>query len=244
METKQSKIKLSREDRIFETLLMFFSVILLFIVLYPIYFILVASISDPSAVANGQTLLLPKGITLDGYKEVFKNSDIWIGYRNTILYTVSGTIIALVVNIPAGYVLSRDDLVGRPFITWFYMLTMFIGGGLIPTFLTVQELGLYDNPLVMVLPFSVSVYNIIVARSFFKSSLPPDLWESARLDGCGNIMFFVRIAVPLSKAILAVIGLWTAVGLWNSYFNALIYLKNSDYYPLQLILRNILIVSS
>ena len=242
MESK--KIKLSREDRIFETLLMFFSIVLLFIVLYPIYFILVASISDPSAVANGQTLLLPKGVTLDGYKEVFKNSDIWIGYRNTIIYTVTGTLIALVVNIPSGYVLSRDDLVGRPFITWFYMLTMFIGGGLIPTFLTVQELGLYDNPLVMVLPFSVSVYNIIVARSFFKSSLPADLWESARLDGCGNIMFFVRIAIPLSKAIIAVIGLWTAVGLWNSYFNALIYLKNSDYYPLHLILRNILIVSS
>lgn len=242
MET--NKIKSSRDDKVFDTLLMTFSIVLLIIIIYPIYFIIIASISDPSAVANGQTLLLPKGITMDGYKEVFKNTQIWIGYRNTILYTVLGTAIALFVNIPAGYVLARNDLVGRKWITWYYMLTMFIGGGLIPTFLTVREFGLYDNFLVMILPFSVSVYNIIVARSFFKSSLPEELWESARLDGCGNITFFIKIALPLSKAILAVIGLWTAVGQWNSYFNALIYLKNENLYPLQLILRNILIVNS
>lgn len=240
----KSKIKSSRDDKMFDIALMTFSIILLVIVLYPIYFIIVASISDPSAVANGQTLLLPKGVTWDGYKEVLKNKEIWLGYRNTIIYTVSGTAIALFVNIPAGYVLSRDDLVGRKWITWYYMLTMFIGGGLIPTFLTVQQLGLYDSFWVMVLPFSVSVYNIIVARSFFKSSLPGELWESARLDGCGNITFFIQIALPLSKAILAVIGLWTAVGQWNSYFNALIYLKSENLYPLQLILRNILIVNS
>ena len=240
---KITKIKGSTSDKVFDKALIIMAVIGIIVVAYPLYFIIIASISDPSAVGNGQTLLLPKNITFDGYKELLKTPQIWVGYRNTIIYTVLGTFIGLAVNIPVGYALSRKDLVGRKIITWFYMFTMFFSGGLIPTFLTVKELGLYDSFWVMVLPFSVSVYNIIVAKAFFQSSLPEELWEAAKIDGCSNIRYFIQIVLPLSKAILAVIGLWTAVGMWNSYFNALIYLRNESLYPLQLILRNILITN-
>ncbi len=237
------KIKSSRSDKFFDIGLIVIAIIGILVVAYPLYFIIVASISDPAAVGNGQTLLLPKNITLDGYRELFKTPQIWVGYRNTIIYTVLGTVIGLAVNIPVGYALSRKDLVGRKIITWFYMFTMFFSGGLIPTFLTVKDVGLYNSFWVMVLPFSVSVYNIIVAKAFFQSSLPEELWEAAKMDGCSNIRYFIQIVLPLSKAILAVIGLWSAVGMWNSYFNALIYLRDESLYPLQLILRNILITN-
>ncbi|WP_059049531.1 carbohydrate ABC transporter permease [Paenibacillus senegalimassiliensis] len=230
-------------DRVMDILLYTFAVLFLIVLIYPLYFIVIASFSDPSAVAGGQVWVLPKGFTLDGYKELFKHENIWIGYRNTILYTVVGTAIGLFVNISAAYALSRKDLVGRKFLSLFFIFTMFFSGGLIPTFLTIRDFHMYDTFLVMVLPFSVIVYDIIVARTFFQSSIPEDLWEAAQLDGCGNLRYFAQIVLPLSKAIIAVLGLWIAVGYWNSYFNALIYLKNSDLHPLQLILRNILITN-
>lgn len=230
-------------DRVMDILLYIFAVLFLIVLMYPLYFIVIASFSDPSAVAGGQVWVLPKGFTLDGYKELFKHENIWIGYRNTILYTVVGTAIGLFVNICAAYALSRKDLVGRKFLSLFFIFTMFFSGGLIPTFLTIRDFHMYDTFLVMVLPFSVIVYDIIVARTFFQSSIPEDLWEAAQLDGCGNLRYFAQIVLPLSKAIIAVLGLWIAVGYWNSYFNALIYLKNPDLHPLQLILRNILITN-
>ncbi|WP_018752220.1 carbohydrate ABC transporter permease [Paenibacillus sanguinis] len=230
-------------DRVMDILLYTFAVLFLIVIIYPLYFIVIASFSDPSAVAGGQVWVLPKGFTLDGYKELFKHENIWIGYRNTILYTVVGTAIGLFVNISAAYALSRKDLVGRKLLSLFFIFTMFFSGGLIPTFLTIRDFHMYDTFLVMVLPFSVIVYDIIVARTFFQSSIPEDLWEAAQLDGCGNLRYFAQIVLPLSKAIIAVLGLWIAVGYWNSYFNALIYLKNPDLHPLQLILRNILITN-
>ncbi|MFD2701943.1 carbohydrate ABC transporter permease [Paenibacillus shunpengii] len=220
-----------------------FAVMLLIVLMYPIYFIIIASFSDPAAVANGQVWLFPKGFTLAGYQELLKHENIWIGYRNTILYTVIGTVISLVVNISAAYALSRKDLFGRRAISLFFIFTMFFNGGLIPTFLTIRDFHMYDTFLVMVLPFSVAVYNIIVARTFFQHSIPEDLWEAAQLDGCGNLRYYLQIVIPLSKAVISVIALWTAVGHWNSYFNALIYLKDPNLYPLQLILRNILITN-
>ncbi|WP_420800564.1 carbohydrate ABC transporter permease [Paenibacillus urinalis] len=220
-----------------------FAVVLLIVLIYPIYFIIIASFSDPAAVANGQVWLFPKGFTLAGYQELLKHENIWIGYRNTILYTVIGTVISLVVNISAAYALSRKDLFGRRAISLFFIFTMFFNGGLIPTFLTIRDFHMYDTFLVMVLPFSVAVYNIIVARTFFQHSIPEDLWEAAQLDGCGNLRYYLQIVIPLSKAVISVIALWTAVGHWNSYFNALIYLKDPNLYPLQLILRNILITN-
>lgn len=230
-------------DKIMEAALYVFAILFLIILIYPLYFIVIASFSDPSAVAGGQVWFFPKGFTLDGYRELFKHENIWIGYRNTILYTAVGTAIGLIINISAAYALSRKDLVGRKFLSLFFIFTMFFSGGLIPTFLTVRDFHLYDTFLVMVLPFSVIVYDIIVAKTFFQSSIPGDLWEAAQIDGCGNLRYFVQIVLPLSKAVIAVLGLWIAVGYWNSYFNALIYLKNSNLYPLQLILRNILITN-
>jgi len=241
---KKNKVKTSNKDKVFQFILYFISGIMLLVVIYPLFFVIIASFSDPSAVAGGDVWLLPKGFTLDGYKELFRHSEIWIGYKNTILYTAVGTLVGLAVNISAAYALSRRDLVGRKFFTILFVFTMFFNGGLIPTFLTIKDFHLYDSFLVMVIPFSVSVFNIIVARTFFQNNIPSDLYDSARIDGCGNLHYFFKIVLPLSKAIIAVIGLWTAVGMWNSYFNALIYLKDSSRYPLQLILRNILITNN
>lgn len=238
------KMKNNRSsDSVIEFLMYVFAVIFLVILIYPLYFIIIASFSDPSAVAGGQVWFFPKGFTLEGYKELLRHENIWIGYRNTILYTVVGTAIGLVVNISAAYALSRKDLVGRKYLSLFFIFTMFFNGGLMPTFLTIRDFHMYDTFLVMVLPFSVGVFNIIVARTFFQTSIPGDLWEAAQIDGCSNLRYFVKVVLPLSKAIIAVLGLWIAVGYWNSYFNALIYLKNPNMYPLQLILRNILITN-
>lgn len=238
-----AKVKQGPSDKAAEVVIYGFAILFLIALIYPLYFIVIASFSDPSAVANGKVWFFPKGFTLDGYKELFKHENIWIGYRNTILYTVIGTAIGLVVNIPAAYALSRKDLKGRKFLSLYFIFTMFFSGGLIPTFLTIRDFHMYDTFLVMVLPFSVVVYDIIVARTFFQTSIPGDLWEAAQIDGCGNLRYFAQVVLPLSKAIIAVLGLWIAVGYWNSYFNALIYLKNPDLHPLQLILRNILITN-
>jgi len=238
------KIKQSKHDTFFNIIVYGLSAIMLLLVLYPLYFVVIASISDPYAVSNGQVWIFPKGFTLDGYKELLKHKDIWTGYANTIMYTVVGTFIGIAVNISAAYALSRKDLVGRKFFMLMFVFTMFFSGGLIPTFLTIKQFHLYNTFAVMVLPFSVSVFNIIVARTFFQSSIPEELWDAAQIDGCGNLGYFFKIVLPLSKAIISVLALWTAVGLWNSYFGALIYLKDSSRYPLQLILRNILIVNS
>ncbi len=239
-----SNLKKRKKVTKFDIILYSISVILLIIILYPIYFVVTASFSEPAAVASGNVWLWPKGFTLEGYTELLKHKEIWIGYKNTILYTAAGTAIGIFVNITAAYTLSRKDFVGRKFFMLLFVFTMFFNGGLIPTFLTVKRFGLYDNFLVMVLPFSVSAFNIIVARTFFQNSIPSSLWDQARIDGCGNVRYFVQIVVPLSKAIISVLGLWIAVGQWNSYFNALIYLKSSSLHPLQLILRNILITNN
>ena len=232
------------KDKVFRFFLYFISGFILLIVLYPLYFVVIASFSDPSAVASGQVWLVPKGLTLDGYKELFRHNEIWTGYANTILYTIAGTFIGVAVNIFAAYALSKKDLVGRKVLMWLFVFTMFFNGGLVPTFITIKDFGLYNTFWVMVLPFSVSVYNIIVARTFFENTIPAELNDAAKIDGCGNIYYFFKIVLPLSKAILAVIALWTAVGMWNSYFNALVYLKDSWRYPLQLALRNILITNN
>lgn len=235
------KVQKSRTDKIFDFFLYTISTIIVIVMLYPMYFIVIASFSNPADVSAGNIVLLPKGITFKGYQKLLEYSQLWVGYKNTILYAVLGTVISLVVNVPTAYALSRKDLCGRKLFTVFYLIPMFFTGGLIPTYLIVKDFGLLDNFWVMVLPFSVITYYIIVARTFFNNSIPGDLWEAAQIDGCGNLGFFFQIVIPLSKAVLAVIALWTAVGQWNSYFNALIYLRNPDLQPLQLVLRNILI---
>ena len=230
-----------KEDKIFDFILYGIAAILIVVALYPMYFIVIASISNPNLVSNGEILFLPKGINFKAYEQLASYSQLWTGYKNTILYVIFGTIFTLVVNIPAAYALSRRKLYGRKALTIFYLIPMFFTGGLIPTYLAVQQFHLLDTFWVMVLPFSVVTYYIIVGRTFFANSIPEELWEAAQLDGCGYMGFFFRIVLPLSKAVIAVIALWAAVGQWNSYFNALIYLRDPELQPLQIILRNILI---
>lgn len=235
------KVKRSNKDKIFDALVLIFCLITFIIIIYPIYFIVIASFSSASEVARGNVWIIPKGFSLAGYNEVFKSGEIWVGYRNTILYTVVGTLIFLLVNMPAAYALSRKDLKGKKVILFYFMFTMFFNGGMIPTYFAVRNFGLYNTFWVMVLPFSVNVYNIIVMKSFFSHSIPESLYDAACIDGCSTTRYFISIVIPLSKAIIAVMTLWTAVGMWNSYFNALLYIKDDALKPLQLVLRNILI---
>ena len=239
----RQRVRSQRSDVVFNIILYTVCALLLLIVLYPLWFIVIASLSDPSAVASGHVWVLPVGFTLDGYAELLKQTNVWVGYRNTIAYTLVGTLIALAVNIPAAYALSRKDLVGRKVLMGLYAFTMFFSGGLIPTFLTVQQFRLYNTFWVMVLPFSVSVYNIIVARTFFQN-IPESMEESAIIDGAGDWTIYARIIMPLSKAVIAVITLYYAVGHWNSWFNAMIFLRDRTLYPLQLFLRELLILNN
>jgi putative aldouronate transport system permease protein len=235
------KSKKTGSERIFDFFVYGVAILLILLIIYPLWFVIIASFSDPADVGNGNVWLWPNEWRLDGYIRLFEQSLFWRGYLNTILYTIVGTAVALFVNIPAGYALSRKDLHGRKWLALLFIIPMFVSGGLIPTYLTIKNVGLLDTFWVMVIPFAVSSYNIIVARTFFNNSIPAGLWEAAQIDGCGTIRYFFSMVLPLSKAILAVIGLWTAVGIWNSWFNALIYLTNDNLQPLQLILRRLLI---
>lgn len=240
--TRAKHVRKLKSDRVFDVIIYGIAIVMTLLALYPMYFILIASISDPNLVAKGEILFLPQGITLEGYEHLISMTNLWVGYGNTILYTIAGTLIMLAVNIPVAYALSRKDLVGRGAFTLFFVFPMFFGGGLIPTFIIINNwFHMLDTFTVMVLPFSVIAYYIIVARTFFNTSLPGELWDAAQIDGCGNLRYFFTIVLPLSKAIIAVIALWAAVGHWNSYFNAMIYLRSPERYPLQLVMRNILI---
>lgn len=235
------KSKKTGSERIFDFFVYGVAILLILLIIYPLWFVIIASFSDPADVGNGNVWLWPNEWRLDGYIRLFEQSLFWRGYLNTILYTIVGTAVALFVNMPAGYALSRKDLHGRKWLVLLFIIPMFVSGGLIPIYLTIKNVGLLDTFWVMVIPFAVSSYNIIVARTFFNNSIPAGLWEAAQIDGCGTIRYFFSMVLPLSKAILAVIGLWTAVGIWNSWFNALIYLTNDNLQPLQLILRRLLI---
>ncbi|TVY12005.1 carbohydrate ABC transporter permease [Paenibacillus cremeus] len=231
----------SLEDKCFDTVNGILLVLITIIVLYPLVFVLSASISDPSAVARGELWLLPKGVNLQGYIKVFQNQDIVSGYANTILYTVVGTAINLLLTICAAYPLSRKDFKGRHVITGFLMLTLFFSGGIIPTYLLLKKLGMLGTIWAIVIPNAVAVWNVIIMRTFFQTSIPYEIQESAAMDGCSNTRILLSIVLPLSMPIIAVMLLFYAVGHWNAFFNALMYLTNRSQYPLQLILREILI---
>ena len=237
----RNKVKKSKDDWIFDIVMYAIATLLIIITLYPKYFVVIASFSDPKLVSNGDIMFIPRNVSFKAYRQLASYSQLWTGYRNTILYVIGNTLITLAVNIPTSYALSRKKLYGRKFFTMFFLIPMFFTGGLIPTYLVVKQFGLLDTYWVMVLPFSVVTYYLIVGRTFFSNSIPEDLWEAAQLDGCGYIGFFFRIVLPLSKAVIAVIALWAAVGQWNGYFNALIYLRSPELQPLQIVLRNILI---
>lgn len=231
----------SKEDKIFDLINIFLVAIMVILVVYPLYFIVIASISNPNMIYEGKVWLLPKDITFEGYQRIFSDSKIWLGYKNSIIYTFVGTLVNVSCTLMAAYALSRRDLYGRNLIMFLFLFTMFFSGGLIPTYLVVKNLGLLNTMWALILPKAVAVWNVIVARTFFQTSIPNELLEAAKIDGCSDAKFFWKIVLPLSKPIVAVMVLFYAVGHWNSYFDALIYLNNEDLYPLQLILRNILI---
>jgi len=231
-----------KKIKMFDVVVFIIALFLVAIVLYPLILIISYSISDPGLVATGQILLLPKGINFEGYKAVFEDSQIMLGYANTIFYTVVGTAINLLVTVPAGYVLSKTDIYGNKFFVVLFMITMYFSGGMIPTFLVVNGLGLYNTRMVLLIMGAFSVYNCIICRSFF-AAIPKDLEESAYIDGCSVIRSFIQIVLPLSKALLGVMVLYFAVGHWNAYFNALIYVRDESMQPLQIFLRRILILA-
>ena len=228
-------------DRIFNVFLYFFIALVLFIVAYPLYFVIIASFSDSRLVASGQVYFIPKGITLAGYEAVFNDSRIWMGYRNTLFYSIAGTIISMAVTIPAASALSRKDFYLRGLAMTFFIITMFVRGGLIPTYITLKNLNMLNTVWTVLVPFCLSVYNMIIARTFFENSIPGELHDAARIDGCGTNQFFFQIVLPLSKSMLSVIALYYLVGKWNEYFNPLVYLNDYNMMPLQVILREILL---
>ncbi|MDN6161537.1 MAG: carbohydrate ABC transporter permease [Atopostipes sp.] len=238
---KRRHIKEPLSDRIFLFIVHVLLLFALVVTLYPIIYIFSASMSNPSAVNSGEMWLFPIDITWEGYKVLLANNDIWLGYYNTIIYTVVGTAINLLVTIPGAYVLSRKDFQARGFVTKLLIFTMFFSGGLIPSYLLVTGLGLNNTMWALILPGAASVYNVVVTRTFFETNIPDSLTEAAFIDGASDFQIFGRIVLPLSKPILAVMALFYGVGHWNEFFNALIYLDDRKKYPLQMILREILV---
>ncbi len=210
-------------------------------VLYPLYFIVIASFSDPVAINNGQVSFWPVGFNTTGYQKIFENVKIWRSYSNTIFYTVVGTGINIFLTMMLAYPLSRKKFFARKPITLFVMFTMYFQGGLIPTYLWMNDLNLYNTPWVMVLLPAINVFNLIIAINFIKNNIPEELYEAASIDGCSHIKFFTRIVLPLSKTIIVVLVLYYGVAHWNEFMNGMIYLRDEGLYPLQLTLRNILL---
>lgn len=233
---------LTRKSSFFQLVVNILLISFFIIELYPLVYIVSCSVSDMDAVAAGEIYLFPKGFTLRGYEKVFEYSKIWIGYGNTLLYTVVGTMINLAVTLPCAYALSRKDLIGKKAILFYFMVTMYIGGGLIPNYLNIRSFGLLDTRTVILILGALSIYNMIVARTFFTNSIPYELTEAARIDGCNDFSLFFKIVLPLSKALIVVMILYYGVARWNSYFDAMIYLDSEKLYPLQLFLRKILLL--
>ncbi|MBP1933297.1 carbohydrate ABC transporter permease [Ammoniphilus resinae] len=236
-------IKESRGDRIFTIVNYIGLTIFMIMVLYPLIYIVSASFSSTKSVISGEMWLWPIEPTLDGYKAVFEHHLIWSGFLNSLFYTVFGTLINVIMTLLAGYPLSRKDLYGKNFIMFLFVFTMFFSGGLIPTYILVKDLGLLDTRWAMLLPGALAVWNVIITRTFFQVTIPDELLEAAKIDGCSDFTFITKIVLPLSAPIIAVISLFYAVGHWNQFFQALIYLKDPQLFPLQLVLRDILVMN-
>ena len=233
----------SRGDKLFDFFVYFTLVIVMFIILYPLYFVVIASLSDPMQVITGKVLWKPISFNTESYRLVFKDSRVLTGYRNTILYTAAGTLLNVLMSIAAAYPMSRRNLKGKSIGLGMMLFTMFFSGGMIPTYITISDLGLLNTFWVMILPNAISVYNVMIMRTYFSTSIPYELEEAAMIDGASPMKILVSVVLPLSKSILAVMVLFYAVSHWNSYFNALLYLSDDERFPLQLILRAILIQS-
>lgn len=233
----------TRGDRVFLTFVYAVIALVVLMCAYPLYLTIIASVSDPYAVYSGKVNLIPHGFTLESYKLVFSNSMIWRGYANSILYTVAGTCFNLFLTIPSAYALSKKRMYGRNFLTTVFLITMYFGGGLIPTYLLYKNLNLINTRWILIIGGGISVYNVIVTRTYFQNNIPETLFEAARIDGANEFLTFFKLVLPLSAPIIAVITLYYAVGHWGSYFSAMIYTYDQALQPLQLVLRNILILN-
>ena len=239
---KLSKTKIN--NGIFNFVVYALLIFLAVLMLYPLVFVLSASFSDPKAVAGGEMLLLPIRPTLEGYKYLLQYEEIWAGYMNTIFYVFVGTVLNLAATLPCAYAMSRNDLKGRKYLMIFFMITMYFSGGMIPGYLNIKSLGLLNTRSVILINGLVSTFNLIVARTYFMTSIPWEILEAAVIDGCNDFQIFINIIFPLSKAITVVMALYYGVGRWNSYFIEMIYLKDRGKFPLQLFLREILTKST
>lgn len=239
--SEKTVVKRSKEDLIFDLLNYIVLGAFLLIVLYPLYFIVIASFSDPSRVLSGDVILLPKDLDFSGYQKIFSDTSIWQGYYNTFVYTILGTVLNVVLTMGIGYPLSRNYFSGKKPIMIFLMITMYFGGGMVPTYLLVKDMGLRNTTTIMIVMGAVSVFNVIITRSFLEANIPTELEEAASIDGCSQFKFFFRMVLPLSGSIIAVLILYYGIWHWNDYMTGLIYLDDGEKYPLQLIIRSLLI---
>lgn len=239
----KKSIKTSKQDALFYAVIYAVILLILIILLWPLIFIVSSSLSSKEAVMAGRVFLLPVDFSLEGYKAVFQTNEVLIGFRNTVLYTLFGTMLNVALTLIAAYPLSRKDLPYRRVWSFIFTFTMIFSGGMIPTYMVVNKLGFMNSPLAMILPTAMSVYNLMIARTFMENSIPNELLEAARVDGCDDIAYFWKILLPLSKPVIAVITLYYAVAHWNSYFNAFLYITDSKLNPLQIVLRNILLAN-
>lgn len=241
----------SRQDKVFYAVNGVLLFIIFLLVLLPIVYLFANAFSDSNAVASGAVTFWPRvrqegggyklGLSLDGFIAVFKNNKILRGYANTILYTVTGTLINMVLTVLAAYPLSRSDMPGRNTVMMLFTFTMIFSGGMIPNYLLLQQLHMLNTRWALLIPGAINVYNLVICRTFFVNSIPSELLEAAQIDGCSDFRFFLTMALPLSKAVLAVLTLYYVVGHWNAYFNAFLYITNEKLYPLQIVLKDILI---
>ena len=230
-------------DKIFYTCIFAFLTLFFILVLYPCIFVISASFSSGSAVSAGKVVLFPVSPSVQGYITVFNTSSVWTGFRNSLFYTVTATSLNIIMTMTAAYCLSRSDVPGRNFFMLLFTFTMFFSGGMIPAYLLIRNLNMINTPYALIIPGAIGVYNMIIAKTFIQHSIPGEMLDAAKIDGCSDIYYYIRIVIPLSKAIIAVLVLFYGVGHWNAYFNAMIYLHNKNLYPLTIILREILMAS-
>ena len=241
MAAQNKKVKHSGADQRLEIGLTIAMIIIGIIILYPLIIVVSTSFSSPGAVMSGKVWLLPVDLSLEGYKAVFRTNDVLIGYRNSLFYMVAGTVINLIMTMLAAYPLSRTDMPGQGPITMIFTFTMIFQGGMIPGYLLIRDLGMLNTVWCMLLPGAISIHNMIIARTFIKSNIPKEMLEAAQIDGCSDIQYFIKMVLPLSGAVIAVITLYYAIAHWNAYFNAFMYLNDKELYPLQIFLKNILV---
>lgn len=243
MNKRQTMGKVYWPDKIFGAAVIVLSIFVFIIILYPLWFVIIASISNSNLVNLGQVTFWPRDVRLYGYKQIMEDSRIWKGYANTILYVVAGTALNMALTMPAAYALSRRGFKARNKVMFYFVFTMFFSGGLVPTYMTISSLGLISTKTILIIFVAINTYNLIIARTFIENSIPEDLYEAAVLDGCSHFNYFIKVVLPLSKAVIAVLVLYYAVFHWNDYFNALVYNSRADNQPLQIVLREILLLN-